>query len=661
MGEILAILMIFTLSSWSISATYYVNPSQYDNSGDGSLSSPKKTIMGTTGAWSQCVDGDVIKLVPGQYDAITQGVGWTIEVNAQNTPKTITIESDTDQVTLQTANNYGVVYIAADGPSKKLTLRNIKFSPPFANRWFHEANNCQMNLTFDNCIFDYTARDIPLTDGFGTYSGVLSREIVVTKCIYQSSVPWPVKARYMKKLIFTECNLTFTNNDSNSMCIYPLNFVGLILFKGCVIDTKCTFYNSDSSFYDVDDFAFDSNRLTHSALSKSGDYSIIIPDKPTNGVRITNNYFTCTVAGGSRVWHPILMGALSRNSVNYLYSPVITGNTLITSLPGYVGEAIKLGYTVRDVAILNNMIVGFQHGIMGFQEQSVIENNVIKCSNPLYLNGVRYSLIKNNTSYAVSGVPDPDGRAIVFGRKEWTNVTSNHTTFTANSVADSFMWDVSKTNTEMVCIVTSAPGDLAPVYYGVVQYGGTNSVFVDQWIRVSSGQAETPPDGMYAKVIQWSEHNTVLNNIFDAGNARYCITFDFNPRAGWNFIDYNCYVKGSHPWISFSNLGIYVNGQGGTANITEQRQRWSVFARVFIDNDLHSIEADPQFTNPSLNIFTLQPTSPCIRTGLPRVYDAMPTMGAWMPENETADLNHDGIIDVLDFVILSNQWLSTIN
>jgi hypothetical protein len=112
-----------------------------------------------------------------------------------------------------------------------------------------------------------------------------------------------------------------------------------------------------------------------------------------------------------------------------------------------------------------------------------------------------------------------------------------------------------------------------------------NQITVDYW-RDRDGTPATPADAdNYVTVYRWAENNVVENNIMQAEDASDTFTFDFNPRAGQNKIDYNCYVAGT---TSLMNLDSVIQN-----DLTEVLAKWPTFGTIYPDNDLNSIEEDP--------------------------------------------------------------------
>ncbi|HEX5234672.1 MAG TPA: choice-of-anchor D domain-containing protein [Silvibacterium sp.] len=128
--------------------------------------------------------------------------------------------------------------------------------------------------------------------------------------------------------------------------------------------------------------------------------------------------------------------------------------------------------------------------------------------------------------------------------------------------------------------------------------------------------------------------NVIENNIVDAGSA----TTFVNDSSGTtsNTLDYNIYFGGTAtPFIW--------NGIAGT---------FSGYLAAS-GEDSHSINADPQFTNPSANDFSLTSTSPAIGAGLNlgATYQLDLAPGSTWPDNvNTANQNSNGAWDIGAYV-----------
>jgi hypothetical protein len=192
-------------------------------------------------------------------------------------------------------------------------------------------------------------------------------------------------------------------------------------------------------------------------------------------------------------------------------------------------------------------------------------------------------------------------------------------------------WDLSKVvpDGEMlaICYSTRSSSSPKPEYYGVVTDADPagSSISVEKWVRCSDQQVVIPDaNACNVTVCVWSNHNTVMNNIFDGSGSWYTMTFDFNPQSGENNIDYNCYLAGSK---CLSNLGLAT-----IRDLVALRNTWLTWPtehETYRLNDQNSIETDPMYADPDNGDFT--PTNPAVLYG-GRDENGLPTyMGAIGP------------------------------
>jgi hypothetical protein len=338
--------------------------------------------------------------------------------------------------------------------------------------------------------------------------------------------------------------------------------------------------------------------------------------------------------------------------------PVVANNTITNARNGYYDIGILFGLNVRGGSCIDNLITGFEHGIYNAAQYNFIKGNTIKCTNGILLWGGDYNNVWHNSVKSVDG--HNDGRSIVFGRIVYFPHDGSHRvsnvqyTNTTAAIDGASIWDLSHVTAGMLALVGNT---LDPTHWAIVTSTGDGVVNVDYWRKASrTGAIETPVEGGFC-VVDFSEQNTVINNVFDSSEAHYTITFDFNPRCGQNYIDYNCYQKGSS---IFSNLGESFQG-----NLKDFQREWASWSEVYPYNDTHSIEADPQFVDAANGDFQLKPTSPCLNAGKPSLGGGYTTIGAWqgisrsvlLPDDCEMDFNTDGKVDFADFVIFAKSWL----
>ena len=116
----------------------------------------------------------------------------------------------------------------------------------------------------------------------------------------------------------------------------------------------------------------------------------------------------------------------------------------------------------------------------------------------------------------------------------------------------------------------------------------------------------------------------------------------------------------SHCHAGWCHDSIYLAGGENVTTITYTNIEMGWFG-------VGNIDFDPLFTFPENNYFTLQAGSPCINAGTIiegiEYFGAAPDMGAYeygssIEDLLIGDINYDGLLNVLDIVLLANCVLS---
>ncbi|HAL45503.1 MAG: hypothetical protein A2Y12_08835 [Planctomycetes bacterium GWF2_42_9] len=266
---------------------------------------------------------------------------------------------------------------------------------------------------------------------------------------------------------------------------------------------------------------------------------------------------------------------------------------------------------------INNRIVGnAQYGIYLQTPIAIISGNYIDCCNPVRTNGGSGYQISGNTLIANNYVGLDEGRCLVLSRQTLSGVSAKGPTINAWNVVGS-SWDLSgvgATSRNMLCILGASTNDsVVPIYYGLVTAAtdANDTVMVDRWIRCSDDSivASIDATNYYATVVKFANGSTIYNNFMDGHLAANTLTFDFNPRSGNNYIDWNMYRAGT---VSLSNLGYPRLAPAVQINLDTQRivwQTWPTTSEQTYHNDAHSIQnLDTSYHAPTGWIPSLIPT-----------------------------------------------------
>jgi hypothetical protein len=377
--------------------------------------------------------------------------------------------------------------------------------------------------------------------------------------------------------------------------------------------------------------------------------SVLVDGGTYTNSNTSTNQFTFTVTGSygiSKIVNTTINAKFGINCVSHarrVATFMADSNTLL-SPDTWQGIGIQIddttvggASTVFGSVVTYNAINNYEFGIFNYGAESDITGNSLYCNNPILLWGGQKNVVLNNTMKSLDATAQggDGGRCLVLGRKwfaDYVQVSTAAADFTATTFTSSVAWDLSNVPTDGTAwaVVTSVnTGSPAVLFFGVINAAddGTDTVTVDQWIRVSDYATGIIPTGddNYVTVNSWSSDNYIVNNIMDGIDSLNTLTFDFNPLEGKNIVDYNCYQAGS---ASLSNLG-----SDDLDTLAELQAKWvawpedsaSWYLSTSKTSDTNSIEADPLFIDPDNYDLRLRPESPALNDGKEG------SMGGWQP------------------------------
>jgi hypothetical protein len=639
----------------------YVDPGVADDNGAGTGDNPYKKL---STAITDVGDGDIVYLMAGTYDRSTQGDEWYIHIKETAKSYTMRPYEGTD-ITLITDSNWVCIRINADDSAenkKMVSFENITFSFDECQRFIYYHEDKELNLSFTDCVFD-TSKDKPLIAS-GPVTTIPTREISFTRCTYRNgSNHYPMGFNDFALVYFDDCALINNFSESNCRFFHLEGECTKFVLKNSYIDSRTNgFY--PSYVRKVGRLIIQDNIFVHSQTAgPSSESAIRIPDKDIGIVRVTGNNISYTNHNDG-LFNGIYIGAVKPGWKDTLNMPVVANNTITNAQNGYYGTGIFFGLNVRGGSCFDNSIAGFENGIYNTAQYNFIKGNMIKCTNGILLWGGDYNNVWHNSVKSVDG--HDDGVSIVFGRIVYFPHDGSHRvsnvqyTDTTAAIDGGSAWDLRYVTAGTLAL---AGNTLNPTHWAIVTSTGDGVVNVDYWRRASrTGAIETPTEGGFC-VVDFSERDTVINNVFDSSEAHYPTTFDFSPRCAQIYMDYNCYQKGA---LGFSNLG-----ESFQLNLKALQTKWASWSEVYPYNDTHSIEADPQFVDAANGDFRLKPISPCLNAGKPTLDGGYTTVGAWqgisrsvlLPDNCTEwlemDFNGDCKVDFADFAIFAKSWLQS--
>ncbi|MGD2094496.1 MAG: hypothetical protein PVH77_05765, partial [Phycisphaerales bacterium] len=388
--------LLFVLFGFScaLGADKYVSPDTVDDSGAGTAADPYKKI---STAIANVGDGDIVYLMEGTYDEITQGLGWYIHITGTAKSYTLKPYNGAD-INLITDNNWVCIRINADdSPDNKKTVafEGITFSFESCQKFIYYHQDKELNLTFTDCLFDIS-KDKPLITSEAV-STVPTREIRFIRCFYHNtSNLYPMVFNDFALIYFDDC--TLINDISNNDCIF------FDLWNECsnvVLKNSCI-YSKTNGFYPkcvskINRLIIQNNTFMHSqTASPSPEYAIHTPDADIGAIRITGNTIAYTKTDGG-IFRGIRLGTVETSWTNVFYAPIIADNTIINDRVGYYGTGIYLGSNVQGASCFGNQITGFQGGINNYAQYSFITDNTIKCTDGINMWGGGYANIRHNS------------------------------------------------------------------------------------------------------------------------------------------------------------------------------------------------------------------------------------------------------------------------
>jgi len=592
------IIVFLLLCGVCCASNYYVDPAKADDTGNGETAgTAKKTIAAAIALCSATTDN--VYLLAGTYDTTTQGALWFIDASAaEYTMKPDPATAPTIEITGN--NNNGIVFVTvsdADGAY----FEDITFKHATADKQFMKVDedmNC--DLKFTDCTFDTSSIDEGLIT-MTAQAGVIDRTILFTRCSYTNQAQGtPYEIDDSTSVIFEACTLIDLSESITNSTFQIIGDVELFSIRNSTVTSARDIFNLQSALMVLKNFSFWNNTVSQTVLPHDTvNYSIYFGDTDVENISIYGNTFdTAVEVSGNKTYNPIILGA-TYGFTNTIHHPIIRDNTFTqASIEG--GIAIGLLPSVSGADVQDNEGTGFDYGIYNNTSYNALINNEMKCVNPLLLWGGSYNNVLHNTFVSYDGTAANTGRAIVSGRLVATAESTDSNAFTDTTFTDDSAWTVTNVAAGMLAIVVGSTGDLGPVYYGVVVSTDTNQVTVEEWIKCSDDSTGAPADDTYfVRVSAFAEHNVIRNNILDASDASFTMTFDYNPRSGEEDIDNNCYNIGTH----FTNLD-WTKEQDYFETLAAIQTKWSTFSNSFPLNDAGSISADPQFKDAANGDYT---------------------------------------------------------
>jgi hypothetical protein len=254
--------------------------------------------------------------------------------------------------------------------------------------------------------------------------------------------------------------------------------------------------------------------------------------------------------------------------------------------------------TIRGPQITDNTFTGYYTVAWAYCSNMVFLRNIIKDGvNGLLLVGGYNHNIAHNYIEADDGDAQT-GRTVMYGRKLYAKFgTSDYigtgttdfeaTTITEGSATDWDLADVLADYTMLAIVSTTNVVSPVPVYYGVIVGvdDASDQLTVDRWIKCADQTVETPADNTYyVSVARWPDSGCMVYNILKKKSAASNVTYDYNPRSGNTYKDYNLYDAVAE------NLG---NASSATLTALQTKwQTWPTAHEATYYNDSYSRVSD---------------------------------------------------------------------
>ncbi len=611
----------------------FVDPGPGGNDGNGGVTpgSPKKTILSAIGVVD---DPGTIKLMPGTYNDASQGAGWKISMLGTD----ITFEPHTTTVSLTFDTATDCIRVGGERSGNTWTFNNITFNAASSRYVIYSSQDNGGSLVFNDVIFN---GDLNLLTSPQT--SVNLRELTLTGCTLSSSVAIGFQAIDFDLLKIDDCDITNTYNADNGRFFDPRADFGRFIM------TNSRYTTSTHAFYFDDDAVLDrikSIDITGNDIIQTNvaaiTFGLYIDNEDGtmdiyDGITVRDNDWSFTTADTTD-FRPIYLKMTEASVV----TPIITGNVFSTAATDY-GDCITLIDGISAAIVENNYASGFLNGVLARSKGSSFTGNTFDCVNGFKLEGVTGSVFNDNTVIAhTSAVSSDTGRCLVFGRRviadEVAAAAAN--TFTATTFISNAAWVLSSVVADRTMIAIAYDGDTglsspSADFFGIINTvnDGTDTITVDEWIKVSDYSIETPVDTTEnVTVVLFSEYNRCYNNLFDGSDAVNTITYDFSPRASGNLVDFNTYIAGSG---AIANINA-VN-QTTLAALQSKWAAWPTTGELTNNNDQNSrvITTSP-FVNKTGNDFRLNIAQANFNTGeqIKNVNNesiGQSTVGSWKP------------------------------
>lgn len=544
----------------------YVNPAAADDTGDGTTpATAKKTIAA---AYAAVDAGGSVYLLAGTYDDSTQGATWQVTFSAA---KSCTIKPDpatAPTITLAPSNATRQVYFSQAGASYTHRLEGVTVTALSNSRPLESSSAMAGTIQAVDCTFTSGNKS-----SFFPSSG--ARTILVDGCTFTCS-DYVLNIGSAALCTVTGCTMTSTYASG------VIRLAGGTVRNTLVTGNTCTcvgpfviavaagaYTNLSICENDVDITPANSSAVP-----------VTIQDNTTIS-QLTIEQNTITVRNSAYAVSTIQLGAATDPPATTMSGARVIGNYIATDDTNN-GNGIWVGEGFPDTLIQYNELHGLNFGVFIYGDRAVIDSNYISCLNPVVVyGGTQYRVAHNHLTSVNNG---GSGRCLVSGRDVKAASTTT-TTYAATTVTDTggTPWGGTQALVAAGMVAMVGPA-LEPTHWGIVASITGDEVTVASWHKFdATGTAETPTNGVACNVCMFPRNWVITDNLMNATEGDYTITYDYDPVDPQGYQDRNVYAIGS---VAMSNLG--VNLGDAPATLATLQARWAALSDTNPSNDANS-------------------------------------------------------------------------
>ncbi len=571
--QLLFILMCALFATNFYAIDYYVKAGG-DNTNDGLT---EDTAFATVvHAFSQCISGDVIKVV-GTLSSSNASV--VLSGGAPN--RSITIEGTDATATISDYNSTGRSFlINTPGYTGTITFRNLIFSnnTTSSNNGAAVFLNNQTGATviFENCTFSGNSATTNHANNGGGAINMINGNLTITNCNFSNNTtvgPLGGGAIYISNAVATLTGSTFYNNTTTNATV-NLGRGGAINFNGTASGnlTNCTFF--ENKVAQTGNFHGAAIRVNATGNSVTVSNSLFYNNKSQSGAGV-NSDFNGPVDATMNITNSLAQFQLNADTTtgstitnsDFLATSTLTWNGTLNKVtftaPSLLTDAtpIDFGSDFSDVGSWDSKINLFKTGsdwATGSNWSSTavptaLENVTLLSDSPaLILGSSTTSTINNLSVNAASSLTINSGGSLIVNGTSTGNVTYKRNLPTTNWYLVSSPVSGQAYNDAYVTandIASGAGNNRGIAFYATLNNG---------WAYFQAGGNDTFIDGIGYSVKRATAGDISFTGTINTNNV--LATFVNNGSNGFNLL--------GNPYTSHINSATFLTGN--TANLVSE-------------------------------------------------------------------------------------------